>query len=131
MIVLLVEDELLVRELVEEALVDAGADVLTADSGAAAQKVLEERSFGADVLVTDINLGPGCDGFELARLARLGKPDMKVVYITGHAIHLGKTGVEGSVLIPKPFDPDRVAATVVALAADATPRPADARLKVR
>lgn len=113
--VLLVEDELLVRELVEEALLDAGAEVRTACDGASAKGVLEERSFEPDVLVTDINLGPGCDGFELARRARQRRPELKVVYITGHAVHLAREGVEGSVLIPKPFDPDRLAGTVIAL----------------
>src|SRR5688500_2705829 len=113
--VLLVEDELLVRELVEEALVDAGAEVLTADCGSAAQLLLEQRSFRPDVLVTDINLGPGCDGFEVSRLALRMLPSLKVVYITGHAAHLGRAGVEGSLLIPKPFDPDQMARRVVAL----------------
>jgi two-component system, cell cycle response regulator CpdR len=113
--VLLVEDELLVRELVEEALADAGAEVQTADSGGAAKLLLEQRSFRADVLVIDINLGPGCDGFAVSRLARRFIPGVKVVYITGHAGHLSRAGVEGSVLIPKPFDPDQVAQMVVAL----------------
>jgi DNA-binding NtrC family response regulator len=113
--VLLVEDELLVRELVEEALTDAGVEVETADCGSAAQLLLERRSFKADVLVTDINLGAGCDGFEVSRLARRINPDLKVVYITGHAAHLARAGVEGSLLIPKPFDPDRMARIVVAL----------------
>jgi DNA-binding NtrC family response regulator len=110
--VLLVEDEYLVRELVEDALLEAGAEVRTADDGAFARCLLESRSFEPDVLVTDINLGSGYDGFELSRMARERHPHLKVVYITGHAVHLADSGVPGSVLVPKPFNPELLAQTV-------------------
>jgi CheY-like chemotaxis protein len=103
--ILLVEDEPFVAELVEEALTDVGLDVRVATDQRSAFAALEgeARSFAA--LVTDINLGPGATGFDVARKARELNADIKVVYITGHAAHLSKQGVEDSLMFPKPFDP--------------------------
>jgi CheY-like chemotaxis protein len=102
--ILLVEDETFVAELVEEALSDAGLEVRVAHDDRAAFQALEgeARSFAA--VVTDINLGPGADGFEVARKARELNGDIKVVYITGHAAHLADHGVDGALMFPKPFD---------------------------
>lgn len=101
--VLLVEDEPDVAELVEEALADVGLDVKVAldDRSALAALEGEARSFAA--LVTDINLGVGVTGFDVARKARQLNGEIKVVYITGHAAHLSKHGVEDALMFPKPF----------------------------
>lgn len=101
--VLLVEDEPEVADLVEEALVDAGLDVTVALGDRAAFQALaaEPRSFA--VLVTDINLGVGVTGFDVAREARRRNDGIKVIYITGHAAHLSKFGVEDALMFPKPF----------------------------
>lgn len=108
--VLLVEDELLVRELIEEALNDQGLTVHAAGDGAAALSSVSDAE--PAVLVTDINLGPGLDGFEVARRARQLRPDLKVVYITGHAGHLAEQGLPDALMVPKPFDPTRLALQV-------------------
>ena len=102
--ILLVEDEADVAELVQEALLDAGFDVTVALGDQAAFQALkaEPRSFAA--LVTDINLGVGVTGFDVAREARRRNSGIKVVYITGHAAHLSKFGVEEALMFPKPFD---------------------------
>jgi CheY-like chemotaxis protein len=60
-------------------------------------------------LVTDIDLGPGPDGFDLARHARAAYLDLPVVYISGTAWRRYETeGVEGSQFISKPFHPRQV-----------------------
>ncbi|WP_374468572.1 response regulator [Phenylobacterium sp.] len=102
--ILLVEDEPFVAELVEEALSEAGLEVKVARDDRAAFAALEgeARSFAA--LVTDVNLGPGANGFEVARRARELNADIKVVYITGHAAHLARQGVADALMFPKPFD---------------------------
>ena len=68
--VLLVEDEPQVAALACDALTDAGFSVTVAHDDAAACRTLarEARSFAA--VVTDINLGAGVTGFDIARLAR-------------------------------------------------------------
>src|ERR1700750_1045485 len=85
--VLVVEDEPEVAELVEDALVEAGIFVTVApDDRTAFQKLEgEPRSFAA--IVTDINLGPGVTGFDIARRARSLNEAIKVVYISGQGPH--------------------------------------------
>ena len=110
--VLLVEDEADVRELIEDALTEHGLQVRSADRDVSAMKLLEgeARSFAA--LVTDINLGQGVTGFDVARAARELNPDVRVVYISGHAAHVDRFGVEGAVMFPKPFSPAELARQV-------------------
>lgn len=114
--VLLVEDDSEIRELIEDAFEDRGLKVRSADSDRAAYEILEgeARSFG--VLVTDINLGVGTTGFDVARRARQLHPAIHVIYITGLTAQLSRFGVEGGEIFPKPFNPgelaDRVAAAL-------------------
>lgn len=113
--VLLVEDEPLVAELVRETLEDEGLDVRTLHSGRDALGCLaaEPRSF--QVLVTDINLGDGITGFDVAAAARAANPDVHVVYVTGLPSNIYAAEVE-ALMFPKPFDPLELAVQVRALA---------------
>ena len=80
--VLLVEDELLVRELASEDLGDAGFEVTAASDGDEALGYLREgRRF--DLLFTDIRMPGATDGWQLAREARQLLPDIRVIYATG------------------------------------------------
>jgi CheY-like chemotaxis protein len=80
--VLLVEDELLVRELASEDLADAGFEVTQASDGDEALGHLREgRQF--DLLFTDIRMPGETDGWELAREARRLIPGLRVIYATG------------------------------------------------
>ncbi|MHC2621524.1 CheY-like chemotaxis protein [Bradyrhizobium huanghuaihaiense] len=63
------------------------------------------------VLLTDINLGGGISGWELAQQIREISPDFPVVYMTSASAPDWKSrGVGGSVLIQKPFAPAQLAA---------------------
>jgi CheY-like chemotaxis protein len=87
--VLLVEDELLVRELASEDLSDAGFEVTQASDGDEALTHLRDgRQF--DLLFTDIRMPGETDGWELAREARRLIPGLRVIYATG----LGEAGDE-------------------------------------
>ena len=87
--VLLVEDELLVRELASEDLSDAGFEVTQASDGDEALTHLRGgRQF--DLLFTDIRMPGETDGWELAREARRLIPGLRVIYATG----LGEAGDE-------------------------------------
>jgi DNA-binding response OmpR family regulator len=114
--VLLVEDEIFIAEMIRDALEDRGLAVRSAYCHRSACDILDDEALAFCVLVADINLGPGGDGFAVARRARELHPELKVVYITGHASHLQKHGVDGSVLIPKPFYPDELAERVAEMA---------------
>jgi CheY-like chemotaxis protein len=80
-LLLLVEDDPLVRTTLAEALADAGFAVLEAEDAESALGLVAARADLA-VLFTDINL-PGADGFALARAARRLRPRLPVVYASG------------------------------------------------
>jgi DNA-binding response OmpR family regulator len=113
--VLLVEDDADIRELIEDAFEDRGLTVRSAGSDQAAYALLEAEPRSFKMLVADINLGEGADGFDVARRARRLNPDLKVIYITGHAAQFGKYTVEGGEIFPKPFNPTELADRVVAV----------------
>jgi DNA-binding response OmpR family regulator len=67
-------------------------------------------------LVTDVQLGPGQDGFDVARRARVVHPGLPVVYISGtEASRHATEGVEGSVFIGKPYHPRQIVEALIAL----------------
>jgi CheY-like chemotaxis protein len=115
--VLLVEDEADVREVIEEAFAERELAVLSATTDVEAYKLLAEDARRFAVLVADINLGAGTTGFDVARRARSLNPKLEVIYITGHAAHLGRFGVDRAVMFPKPFNPHELAEQVVEMTA--------------
>jgi CheY-like chemotaxis protein len=80
-LLLLVEDDQLVRMTLAEGLSDAGFEVLEAEDAESGLALLASRPDIA-VLLTDINL-PGADGFALAHAARVLRPQLPVVYASG------------------------------------------------
>jgi DNA-binding response OmpR family regulator len=117
-IVLLVEDDPGVRTLVEEALADRGLRVLCAGDDRAAQRILEREAGHIGVLVADVHLGASATGYDVAKRARKLNPGIEVVYITGRSLDVDRFGVNGGVLMPKPFDIDNLVDVVQALAKD-------------
>lgn len=99
--VLLVEDELLVRELASEDLRDAGFDVTAATDGDEALGYLREgRQF--ELLFTDIRMPGETDGWQLAREARELLPDIRVIYATGLGDAANGLG-DGERYVRKPY----------------------------
>ncbi|MDB5446581.1 MAG: hypothetical protein JWQ97_1898 [Phenylobacterium sp.] len=114
--VLVVEDDRAVAELILEALVDEHHDVALAHDDRSAYAQLEQEPRTFQVLVADIDLGEGTTGFDVARRARLLNPDLQVIYISGGATHADRFGVEGAVVVPKPFSPAELTDAVAAKA---------------
>jgi len=81
--VLVVDDEPTVRMLVTEVLEDLGYTAIEAADGTVGLQVLQS-DVRIDLLVTDVGL-PGMNGRQLADAARVGRPDLKVLFITGYA----------------------------------------------
>ena len=79
--VLVVEDELLNREIMAEALVEAGFTVDAADSADEAVRMLDED--GYQLLVTDIHMPGRLDGIGLAQHVHGQDPTMPIVFVTG------------------------------------------------
>jgi PAS domain S-box-containing protein len=103
-VVLLVEDDRLVRHYVAEQLQSLGYRVLLAEHGAAALPMLQGDD-AIDLLLTDVIM-PGMSGRELADAARAMRPGLKVLYCSGYSedaiIHQGRLD-PGVQLLAKPF----------------------------
>ena len=82
--VLLVDDELSTRELLEQFCRSRNLPVTTASDGRAAITALERAPSRFTIVLTDINM-PGADGFEVLKTARKGNRSCYVVMITGYA----------------------------------------------
>lgn len=107
--ILFVEDNVICQLETSDALRRLGYDVVEAGSAAEATLIIEApRRIHA--LLTDVDLGAGPDGYDLARSGRSVRPHLPVVYIsaTAGARHRAE-GVEGSEFIAKPFRSEQVA----------------------
>jgi two-component system OmpR family response regulator len=103
--ILVVEDEPTVLMFLEEALAEGGYTVVSARSGGEALNILGDGLNDFSVLVADIRIGDGLDGWEIARCAREIIPDLPIVYVTGDsALSWSEEGVPNSLLLQKPFD---------------------------
>lgn len=109
--ILFVEDEPLLGELMCEALSDKGFEVHVSPDAVDALHHLMSGGH-ADVLFTDIDLGAGMDGTELAKVIREIKPTLPVVYASGRRSADKLSTVPGSVFLPKPYTLQQVDATL-------------------
>ena len=106
--VLVIDDEALMREYVEEALVRAGYDVDSVAGGAEGVETFGENAY--DVIVTDLKMAP-MDGLEVLRLAKEEAPDTHCIVMTAYgtietAVAALKGGADDYIL--KPFAPDEL-----------------------
>ncbi len=101
-VVLLAEDELLLRMSAARGLERLGYRVRQAADGEAALARLEEGR--PDLLISDIRM-PGLDGIELARRARQRHPGLPVLLVTGYADEAARAAVPalGVAVLEKPF----------------------------
>jgi len=101
--ILIVDDELSVREFVSRVLNNAGYETAIALDGAGALQAA--RSWGRfDLLLTDIMM-PQMNGDELANRLRSSEPALRVLYLTGYCNHLFIEKValrEGEAFLDKP-----------------------------
>ena len=114
--ILVVDDELPVRETLAEMLTAVHHQVELAGSGHEALQKMEQHTF--DFVFTDLAM-PEMDGWETARSIRKGWPDVKIVLVTGYGpTTTPPPGEEHLVdaIIGKPFDFSQVGSTLNSLA---------------
>jgi signal transduction histidine kinase len=103
--VLLVEDEVGVRQLSKRVLDNAGYHVLEASNGDEAEKLFVHHADAIDLVMTDVIM-PGCSGPELVSRLQLLAPALRVLYMSGYAepSALHKMGIDrGLTFVQKPF----------------------------
>ncbi len=108
--VLLVEDEDVVRNLVNEILSSSGYKVLPASTGEAAIELAQMYTESIDLLLTDVIM-PKISGTELQKTISEIKPDIKVLFMSGYtddAISQGGLLNAGAAFIEKPFTPEKL-----------------------
>ena len=103
--ILLVEDDVLVRDHVANQLRKLGYTVSSADGAASALEALEKHG-AFDLLFTDVVMPGGPNGRELAATAHEGWPEMPVLFTSGYTenaiVHHGRLD-EGAMLLTKPY----------------------------
>ncbi len=103
--ILFVEDDIVLNMATCVAMEDKGINVKCVYSGPAAIEAITRLEY-LDALLTDIDLGKGPDGFDVARYARRLYPGLPVVFVSGTmGLHHAANGVDGSVFVAKPFHP--------------------------
>lgn len=103
--ILVLDDEVLIRMTLSEDLADAGYACLEAGTGSEALRLLEEHA-EIVLLVTDVGLPGGLDGWQVADAARSSRPELPVLFITGYADQapLADGGMaHGTAVMTKPF----------------------------
>src|ERR1700710_3122877 len=102
-VVLIVEDELLLRMNAVEMIEAAGFEVVEAASADEAIEILESRR-DITVVFTDIQMPGSMDGLKLARAVRGRWPPIKIVATSGRH-NFGETDLpEGGRFLPKPYN---------------------------
>ncbi len=110
--ILLAEDDPSVRMLARDHLQAQGYRVLEAGDGAAAVRAFESVDKPIDLLLTDIVM-PRMGGVELAERIAVLCPDVKVLFMSGHAdMGLKDKALENSVVMTKPFSMNELESTV-------------------
>ena len=121
--VLVVDDDKQVREAVRAVLAAAGHEVRVADTARSAMDAVADHAAGADLLLTDVVM-PDMPGTELAARMRERRPDLRVLFMSGHDDdRLSVQGVlaDGVHLIFKPFDGPTILERVRAVLASDNP----------
>jgi DNA-binding NtrC family response regulator len=113
-VVLLVEDEFLVRMAAADALMDAGFEVIETANAQAAQEILAHRT-DIRVLFTDVRMPGPMNGLELATLVRRRWPHVLIVVTSGHLKPESGSLPDNAVFIPKPYSEKAPAAVIQSL----------------
>ena len=104
-IILVVEDDAIVRMLIVDVLEELEFEVLEADGSEQALKILEDKARHIDLMMTDVGL-PGMNGQELAGKARELRPVLPILFASGFVESIDVP--DGMHVIGKPFSIDQL-----------------------
>lgn len=104
-VVLLVEDEMMVRLIGSDVLSDAGYTVVEAETADEAIKLLEENG-EVHLLFTDIRMPGSMDGLELAELVHQRWPDIRILLTSGDTFPSREQIPDDGSFLQKPYRVD-------------------------
>jgi CheY-like chemotaxis protein len=104
-IILVVEDDAIVRMLIVDVLEELEYTVLEADGSEKALEFLNDEDQYIDLMMTDVGL-PVMDGRELATQARMLRPELPILFASGYAESISVPA--GMQVIGKPFSIDQL-----------------------
>lgn len=110
-VVLIVEDELLIRMNAVEMIEDAGYEVVEADNADDAIAILESRS-DIRVIFTDVQMPGSMDGLKLVHAVRNRWPPVKIIATSGHFAPRDGELPEGGFFLPKPYTLAKITAAL-------------------
>ena len=103
--VLVIDDDPTIRMLIADELTEHGYKVIEAEGAPTGLRILES-DMRIDLLVTDVGLPGGINGRQVADAARVKRPELKVLFITGFAenavVGNGRLA-HGMAVLTKPF----------------------------
>jgi DNA-binding NtrC family response regulator len=105
--VLVVEDDLLIRTNIIDALEDDAFEVYEAENAASALETLH-GNIGIQCLLTDVDLGNGMDGLSLASSVHGKWPDIGIIVVSGKS-RVMPSDVPNAKFFIKPYDPEKIA----------------------
>lgn len=101
-VILVVDDDTLIRSLIEETLILLGYDVITAESGDAALPIIASAVM-IDVVITDIVMPGEMNGFDLIEQAKAMRPGIHTIAMSGFVAKHGEKIAITDRFLHKPF----------------------------
>lgn len=116
-LILVVEDEEPLRELVRDILLRQGYEVVTAHSGAEALREWPKHRERVRLMLTDIVMPEGVNGWDLASRLLSDRPDLRVIYTSGYSpemVDRQRYLAAGDIFLQKPFHPTHLLESIKA-----------------
>jgi CheY-like chemotaxis protein len=105
-VILVVEDEILIRMVVADYLRNCGYRVIEAASADEAMVILQHLEIDVEIILSDVEMPGSMDGFQLSKWLRTNRPGIDVI-LTGSVSRATEAAAElcDSGSIPKPYEP--------------------------
>ncbi|TAK56678.1 MAG: PAS domain S-box protein [Bacteroidetes bacterium] len=112
--ILVVDDEIAIRQITKGTLETYGYKVLTATNGIEAEEIFRERQNTIELLLTDMMM-PSRGGEETIKILRALKPDLRIVIASGLVSYQNASGELGNIanaFLPKPYTAETLLKTI-------------------
>ena len=106
------EDDDDVRMVTRDVLEESGYQIWDAANGSEALNIWNTNASKFDLLLTDIVMPGGLNGWELAARLRKERSGLKVILISSYAVHQRERNQTGDLVLPKPFSLEELTDTV-------------------